>query len=327
MNLRLIDAQTDALRAKAEEQGRSMQEVDRAAYRRVRLRPFRTPPRGGRAGPDRGRRAPRAPVAVTASHPPVDHLSLEDLLGVAEGVLDGVAVRDLGLLESAAARPRSSAFGQDAYPTFVEKAASLMQSLARNHAQVDVNQRLAWAATRVFCLLNGHDVVFTSTTPRRWSSASPRVSWTRPRSPGCRARTSREETVPIRAQHPRAVPEHRTHRVHPRDLRLADRPVRRGPSAVAQCGLRRSGTRRDRRVFRGLDPVEPRAERPSGGVGGLNRGDERLVAPPHPVRSGVRRRGTTRDADPPDLGRHRRRHREAHERAGRAPVATRTCVG
>ena len=68
---------------------------------------------------------------------------------------------DLGLLESAAARPRSSAFGQDAYPTFVEKAASLMQSLAHNHAQVDGNQRLAWAATRVFCLLNGHDVVFT----------------------------------------------------------------------------------------------------------------------------------------------------------------------
>ena len=31
MNLRLIDAQTDALRAKAEEQGRSMQEVARAA--------------------------------------------------------------------------------------------------------------------------------------------------------------------------------------------------------------------------------------------------------------------------------------------------------
>lgn len=98
---------------------------------------------------------------MTASHPPVDHLSLEDLLDVAEGVLDEVAVRDLGLLESAAARPRSSAFGQDAYPTFAEKAASLMQSLARNHALVDGNERLAWAATRVFCLLNGHDLVFT----------------------------------------------------------------------------------------------------------------------------------------------------------------------
>ena len=72
-----------------------------------------------------------------------------------------MTVRDLGLLESAAARPRSSAFGQDSYPTFAEKAASGMQSLARNHALVDGNKRLAWAATRVFCLLNGHDLVFT----------------------------------------------------------------------------------------------------------------------------------------------------------------------
>jgi death-on-curing protein len=35
-----------------------------------------------------------------------------------------------------------------------------MHSLARNHALVDGNKRLAWAATRVCCLLNGHDLVF-----------------------------------------------------------------------------------------------------------------------------------------------------------------------
>lgn len=35
-----------------------------------------------------------------------------------------------------------------------------MHSLARNHALVDGNKRLAWAATRVFCLLNGHDLDF-----------------------------------------------------------------------------------------------------------------------------------------------------------------------
>ena len=54
----------------------------------------------------------------------------------------------------------TSAFGDDAYPTFAEKAAALMHSLARNHALVDGNKRLAWAATRVFCLLNGRDLVF-----------------------------------------------------------------------------------------------------------------------------------------------------------------------
>ena len=36
-----------------------------------------------------------------------------------------------------------------------------MHSLARNHALVDGNKRLAWAATRVFCLLNARDIEFT----------------------------------------------------------------------------------------------------------------------------------------------------------------------
>jgi death-on-curing protein len=35
-----------------------------------------------------------------------------------------------------------------------------MHSLARNHALVDGNKRLAWAATRTFCLLNDRDVTF-----------------------------------------------------------------------------------------------------------------------------------------------------------------------
>jgi death-on-curing protein len=95
------------------------------------------------------------------SNAPLDYLSVEDLLEIAEGVVDGVAMGDRGLLASAAGRPRSSAFGEDAYPTFAEKAAALMHSLARNHALVDGNKRLAWTATRVYCLLNGRDLAFT----------------------------------------------------------------------------------------------------------------------------------------------------------------------
>lgn len=91
----------------------------------------------------------------------LDHLTVEDLLEVAAGVVADVAVRDLGLLTSAAARPQASAFGADAYPRFEDKAAALMHSLARNHALVDGNKRLAWSATRVFCLLNGRDLAFT----------------------------------------------------------------------------------------------------------------------------------------------------------------------
>jgi death-on-curing protein len=91
----------------------------------------------------------------------VDYLSVEDLLEIAVGILDDVVVRDHGLLACTAGRPQSSAFGEDAYPTFATKAASLMHSLARNHALADGNKRLAWAAARVFCLLNDHDLMFT----------------------------------------------------------------------------------------------------------------------------------------------------------------------
>jgi death-on-curing protein len=88
----------------------------------------------------------------------VDCLSVEDVLEIAAGILDDVAVRDLGLLAAAAGRPQVSVLGRDAYPTFADKAAALMNSLARNHALVDGNKRLAWAGTRVFCLLNGRDL-------------------------------------------------------------------------------------------------------------------------------------------------------------------------
>ena len=69
------------------------------------------------------------------------------------GGLEGI--RDEGLLESALARPRASVFGQDAYPELHLKAAALLHSLARNHALVDGNKRLAWTACRTFLAING----------------------------------------------------------------------------------------------------------------------------------------------------------------------------
>ena len=83
------------------------------------------------------------------------HLDLDDLLHVAARTLGEVQVRDAGLLESALARPRATAFGEDAYPSVHGKAAALLHSLARNHALVDGNKRLALAATIAFYGLNG----------------------------------------------------------------------------------------------------------------------------------------------------------------------------
>ena len=61
----------------------------------------------------------------------------------------------MGLLDSAVARPRSSAFGEDAYGTVSAKAAALLHSITNNHALVDGNKRLAWLATTVFLDING----------------------------------------------------------------------------------------------------------------------------------------------------------------------------
>ena len=94
------------------------------------------------------------------SNEDLDYLSLADLLEIATGVMDEVVVRDVGLLAAAAARPRVTVFGDDAYPTFEDKAAALLHSLVRNHALVDGNKRMAWSATRVFCLLNGRDLTY-----------------------------------------------------------------------------------------------------------------------------------------------------------------------
>jgi len=91
----------------------------------------------------------------------IDYLTVEDLLEIAAGVLDDVVVRDAGLLAAAASRPLVTVFGADAYPTLGEKVAALLHSLVRNHALVDGNKRLAWAAARVFCILNGPDLTYS----------------------------------------------------------------------------------------------------------------------------------------------------------------------
>ena len=87
------------------------------------------------------------------------YLSLDDLLRIADAAAGvEVVVRDVGLLESAMGRPRATVFGDDAYPDLHTKAAALLHSLARNHALVDGNKRLAWAATAVFLGINRHRV-------------------------------------------------------------------------------------------------------------------------------------------------------------------------
>jgi len=69
----------------------------------------------------------------------------------------GEGIRDLGLLESALARPMNLvAYG---YPDLPALAASLGYGLARNHPFVDGNKRTAYVAVETFLALNGLDLI------------------------------------------------------------------------------------------------------------------------------------------------------------------------
>jgi len=90
---------------------------------------------------------------------PVEFLDLDDVVGLAIALFgDPAPIRDIGLLGSAVARPRTTAFGEDAYPDLWTKAAALLHSIVKNHALVDGNKRLGWLSTAVFLEINGVEI-------------------------------------------------------------------------------------------------------------------------------------------------------------------------
>lgn len=95
------------------------------------------------------------------------YLELGDLIAIATSVLklevDQVLhITDLGLADSALARPQASFAGADFYPELPAKAAALLQSLSRNHAFLDGNKRIALVSTLQFLKMNGFDLSLAS---------------------------------------------------------------------------------------------------------------------------------------------------------------------
>ena len=70
------------------------------------------------------------------------------------GGADGI--RDLGLLESAIARPFQTFGGNDLYPSVFEKAAALGESLIVNHPFIDGNKRTGFLAKASFMSEEGY---------------------------------------------------------------------------------------------------------------------------------------------------------------------------
>jgi death on curing protein len=65
-------------------------------------------------------------------------------------------IRDLGLLESAVARPQATFDDQDLYPDLFTKTAALLESLMGNHPFVDGNKRTGITSAGIFLRMNGY---------------------------------------------------------------------------------------------------------------------------------------------------------------------------
>ena len=83
-------------------------------------------------------------------------LSAGDLYTINEEVTEKAPfVRDHQVLHSAVKRPYLILFGEEQFPTLLEKAAATLHSVAAHHIFVDGNKRTAIRATTMFLEANG----------------------------------------------------------------------------------------------------------------------------------------------------------------------------
>lgn len=83
-------------------------------------------------------------------------LKLHSLLIQEFGGSEGV--RDMNLLDSALNRPYATFDGQDLYPTAIDKAAAIFESVLINHAFIDGNKRTGYVLMRLMLLESGFDL-------------------------------------------------------------------------------------------------------------------------------------------------------------------------
>ena len=69
----------------------------------------------------------------------------------------GDGVRDMGMLQSALARPQNF-FHYNQVTSLTRLAAAYGFGIAKNHAFIDGNKRTAYVVTRAFLVLNGFDI-------------------------------------------------------------------------------------------------------------------------------------------------------------------------
>ena len=68
-------------------------------------------------------------------------------------------IRDLGLLQSAVARPQATFDGDELYSDIYHEASALLESLINNHPFVDGNKRTGITASAMFLQINGYSLI------------------------------------------------------------------------------------------------------------------------------------------------------------------------
>jgi death-on-curing protein len=86
-------------------------------------------------------------------------LSLEQLLEihalVVEATGGSIGLRDLGRLEAAIATQTQNVFGEELYPSLIDKAAAIIRGIIADHPFVDGDKRTAMLACLTLLEING----------------------------------------------------------------------------------------------------------------------------------------------------------------------------
>ncbi len=100
---------------------------------------------------------------------PLRILSANDLYNINEEVTGHAPfVRDLRVLQATVSRPYLILFGEEQFPSLLDKAAATLHSLAYRHPFVDGNKRTATRATALFLEANGLRPTWDAATAQRF---------------------------------------------------------------------------------------------------------------------------------------------------------------
>ncbi|GAA5026944.1 death-on-curing protein [Marivirga lumbricoides] len=83
-------------------------------------------------------------------------LKIHSILIERFGGSDGI--RDRGMLDSALKRPYQTFDGKELYPGIIDKAASILESIVKNHPFIDGNKRTGYVLARLLLMSEDQDI-------------------------------------------------------------------------------------------------------------------------------------------------------------------------